>query len=424
MKKILLFIVVSCLAYIAIAQTDLLSPKTEEQSQTQVEEKGFRESLNEQDEGRLQASEHLKASMLECLDKSTLSAETKATFSKEYAGTNLLFLAIGVISIVIAIIIRLILGTTISKISEKLEAKKKSFGFYLHDVIKPLNAFILLSAIYVLAYLNIANLMAMVVIFKILAIYALWICLSFILSLIRTFFKLFAGKVEKTKPSLFMLISLFRSIAISLAVIIFLLLVLENFGVNISAIIASLGIGGAALAFASQDTIANFFGSVAIIIDRPFIVGDEVIIANWHGFIEEIGLRSTKLRTFHSELISIPNSTLANAHIRNNSARTIRRVEFSVGLVYSTTKEQLQSAVEAIETALKNTENVEVVIVRFDEFADSSLNISIIYLCKITDYAEFMRIKELANYNVMDAVRNLGLSMAFPSRSLYIEKND
>ncbi len=120
-------------------------------------------------------------------------------------------------------------------------------------------------------------------------------------------------------------------------------------------------------------------------------------------------------------MVSIPNSILANEHIKNNSLREIRRVSMKIGLVYSTTQEEMKMAVEAITTALENTEHVQVKTVRFDEFADSSLNITVTYACTLTVYHEFMQVKEIASFNIMKAVRDLGLSMAFPSRSLYIE---
>ncbi len=201
------------------------------------------------------------------------------------------------------------------------------------------------------------------------------------------------------------------------------LVILDTLGANITAVVASLGIGGAALAFASKDTIANFFGSMSLIIDRPFVVGDWISAAGVEGIVEFIGFRSTRIRTFPRTVVSIPNFVLANETVENWSKRNKRRVTMTVGLTYSTTAEQIVQIVEDIKTLLKNNPKVDSsdVRVNFSGFGDSSLDISILYYVFELDPIPFGEAVQDVNIDIMRAVQKRNLSFAFPSRSLYVE---
>ncbi|MBR4598125.1 MAG: mechanosensitive ion channel family protein [Opitutales bacterium] len=201
--------------------------------------------------------------------------------------------------------------------------------------------------------------------------------------------------------------------------------VLTNCGVNVNTIVASLGIGGMALAFASQDTIANFFGSVSIILDRPFIVGDWVKTSSCEGNIEAIGFRSTRIRTFANTVVTIPNSILAKDSVENLSKMGARKVTQTLGFTYSSAPEQIEEFLPKLRELILNLEGVDKrngVRAEFLEFDNSSLNIILVFYTKKIDFASFADTRTRANLAIMRLAKDCGLSFAFPSTSVYIEK--
>ncbi len=199
--------------------------------------------------------------------------------------------------------------------------------------------------------------------------------------------------------------------------------ILQEWGINVSAFVASLGLGGLAFALAAKDTVANLFGSLVIFGDRPFKVGDWVETPLVEGFIEEIGIRSTKVRTFAQALVSVPNATLANTPITNWSRMGKRRIRTRIGLTYNTTVEQMQAIVGDIKTMLKHHPEIhqETILVNFDEFENSALSIFLYCFTKTTVWNDYLHVKEDVNFKIMQIVAKHGTSFAFPSQSLYVE---
>ncbi|RLG38368.1 MAG: mechanosensitive ion channel family protein, partial [Thermoproteota archaeon] len=155
------------------------------------------------------------------------------------------------------------------------------------------------------------------------------------------------------------LIPLFRKAAKIFVAVMAFVVAVQNLGYSISGLLAGLGIGGLAIALAARDTLANVFGSITILIDKPFKVGDWVSGPGFEGVVEEIGFRSTRIRTFHKTLISIPNNTLVNMTIDNRQAMPMRRMDFVVGVTYDTTVEQMRRALEEIRNILVSHEGVD-----------------------------------------------------------------
>jgi len=199
--------------------------------------------------------------------------------------------------------------------------------------------------------------------------------------------------------------------------------VVQLLGYNVSSLLAGLGIGGLAVALALQDTLGNFFGSVFIFLDRPFAVGDWVKVEDVEGTVEKIGFRSTRIRTWPATLVSIPNKTMASAVIDNWSKMPKRRVMQTVGLTYETTADQMEEAVRAMRSIIESDEGVdkEFIVVRFTDFGDSSLNILVYYYTRGITFAEHLETKERINLAIMRALQDMGLSIAFPTRTLYFE---
>jgi len=203
-----------------------------------------------------------------------------------------------------------------------------------------------------------------------------------------------------------------------------LLVVAQNMGYSISGLLASLGIGGIAIAMAAKDTIANVFGSIMILVDRPFTVGDWVKTSEFEGVVEEIGFRSTKIRTFAKTLVNVPNSSLANMVIDNIDARSVRRIKMRIGLTYDTTPAQMNAAIKGIEQILLEHPGVDqsYKLVKFDEFEDSSLSIFLYYFSASKVWDEYLQVRQEINLQIMALLESLELGFAFPTRTLHIEK--
>ena len=200
-------------------------------------------------------------------------------------------------------------------------------------------------------------------------------------------------------------------------------MVVQNLGYSVGSLLAGLGIGGAALAFASRDTVANFFGSIVIFLDRPFQIGDWIEVGSVEGTVEEVGLRVTTIRTFANSLITMPNSSFTTTAINNWSRMKKRRIMFTIGVTYDATPEQLQQAVQAIRDVIESDERLDqsFYLVNFFEFGAHSLDIYCYLFTRTTNWAEHMQIRQEFLLAVMVAIQKLGLSFAFPSQSIYLE---
>ncbi len=201
------------------------------------------------------------------------------------------------------------------------------------------------------------------------------------------------------------------------------LMVIQNLGYSVSGLLASLGIGGLAVALAARDTLANVFGSIMILVDRPFGLGDWIKTGDLEGTVEEVGFRSTKIRTFAKTLISVPNSVIANQAINNFSRMPKRRIKLTVGVTYSTTPGQMRRAVEAIRQMLREHPAIDqdFFLVNFTDFAPSSLDIMVYCFTRTTVWAEYLDARQDVCLKIMEILEELGLEIAFPSRSIYIE---
>ncbi|RUM73018.1 MAG: mechanosensitive ion channel family protein [Sulfurovum sp.] len=200
--------------------------------------------------------------------------------------------------------------------------------------------------------------------------------------------------------------------------------ILQVWGINVTALIASLGLGGLAFALAAKDTAANLFGSFAILADKSIRIGEWIKVENVEGVVEDIGMRTTKIRSFEKSLITVPNSIVANAPIENFSRRGVRRIKMHIGLVYGTSQEQIGKIVSEIKTMLQNHEGIsqkETMLVNFDNFGDSSLDIFIYTFTATANWERYLAIREDINLKIMQIVETNNSVFAFPSRSIYVE---
>ena len=206
------------------------------------------------------------------------------------------------------------------------------------------------------------------------------------------------------------------------AVIFGVLVIAQSQGLPVQSFLAGLGIGGLAFALAAQDTIANLFGSLVVVMDQPFKVGDIVKIGANEGKVEDIGLRSTKIRTAARTIIVIPNKSVAGEAITNFTRMPQRRVDQTLGLTYDTTPEQLEAVLEDIRAVLRNDPGVhqDTIVVNFANYGASSLDIQVLWFAADPDWGKHMALRERINLKIMRAVAARGLSFAFPTQTMHL----
>lgn len=209
-----------------------------------------------------------------------------------------------------------------------------------------------------------------------------------------------------------------------IAVFIALASFLQTHGYSVSSLIAGFGITGLAVGLAANATLSNIFGTIAIISDKSFKMGDYIKIKDFEGIVEDINMRSTKIRTLDNALTIIPNSEIANTEIVNISAAHRKRLFETIGVTYDTTNEKLQQAVKIVEEILENAPEISKdFIVNINALADSAIEIRVHAYVKTRVFATFLKIKEKFLLEVIKQFRENGIEFAFPSQSIYIEKN-
>lgn len=200
------------------------------------------------------------------------------------------------------------------------------------------------------------------------------------------------------------------------------LLILQNGGYNVAGLIAGLGIGGVAVALAAKDTLANLFGSLSLLMDRPFAVGDYVRFDVYEGTVERIGLRSTRLRTPDGLVVAVPNERIASAPVTNVSQRETRRMVMNLGLVYDLTSDEMRKALGIVRDVFAQHEQTEDAWVFFNEFGESALNIQVTYWCKLVTPREFLQAVEEINLEIKSRFEAAGIEMAFPTRTVLLKQ--
>jgi MscS family membrane protein len=206
-------------------------------------------------------------------------------------------------------------------------------------------------------------------------------------------------------------------------VVVAILVTLDNIGVNITAAIASLSIGGLAIGLAAQDTLANLFGAVAVFVDKPFRIGDRIQLEGVDGTVESIGMRSTRVRNLDGHLITVPNKTMGNATITNITRRPNIKTEMNFGLTYDTSVEKLRRAVQILDETYRGHAHTHDLIISFNKFADSSLNILVVHWWKGTDMRAYLAGLQELNFKVKERFEAEGLNFAFPSQTLYLKQD-
>lgn len=309
-----------------------------------------------------------------------------------------------------------------AKFSEKLSYRIDQV--LVNKLYKPLS-WLLFSIVWIFSLESLALSSSLLSLFKLsfkflFSVSSVWFLYSFsyILSEVLA---LWAAKTENNLDD--ELVPLFSKLLRFALVLLGSLMVLQNMGINVMSVMAGLGLGGLALALAAKDTAANLFGSIMILLDRPFKVGDWIVVGDVEGTVESIGFRSTKLKTFYESSIIIPNAILANKNINNMQDRSSRRLKFHLGVSYSTSPDQIEAFMQGIKNIIlaHETTDKETYYVAFDEFGDFSLNILVQCFFRVKDRKQELKARRILCMEMLRLAHRLKVEFAFPTQSLHVE---
>mgnify|MGYP006300761555 CR=1 FL=1 len=200
-----------------------------------------------------------------------------------------------------------------------------------------------------------------------------------------------------------------------------LIIVFDNMGVQITALITGLGIGGVAIALAAQAILGDLFSYFTIFFDRPFEVGDFIKVGEFRGTVEHIGIKTSRVRSLSGEELVFSNTDLTNSRLQNYGKMMDRRVIFQIGVTYDTSLEKLQSIQSMIKDIIDRTEQAEYERAHFHSFGDFSLNFEIVFLVLSNDYLHYMNVRHAVNMDIVKRFREEGIEFAFPTQTIELQ---
>ena len=200
------------------------------------------------------------------------------------------------------------------------------------------------------------------------------------------------------------------------------LIILSNWGFDVTSLIAGLGIGGIAIAFALQNILSDIFSSFSIFFDKPFQVGDFIIVGSDMGTVEKIGLKSTRLRTLQGQELVISNKELTETRVNNYKKMEKRRIVFTFGVLYETPTKKLKKIPEIVASIISKEELADLDRIHFKEFGDFSLNFEVVYYVSTPDYNDYMDTQQSINFAIKDAFEKEGIEFAYPTQTIFVKK--
>jgi small-conductance mechanosensitive channel len=251
------------------------------------------------------------------------------------------------------------------------------------------------------------------------AILIVFFITRFSVSLIIFFIDIFwLSKDDSKGSSITVLINMvIRIIVWTLA----LLILLDNAGIKISGLIAGLGVGGVAIAFASQSILRDIFNYFTIFFDRPFEIGDFLVIDKFAGVVEHIGIKTTRLRSLGGEQLIFSNTDLTGSRVRNYKSMQERRVVFSFGVTYQTPIPKLKKISEEIKKIIESIDTARFDRAHFQKFGDSSLDFEVVYYVLSGDYSTYMDLQQEINIEIMHLLKKMKVEFAYPTRTIFMQ---
>ncbi|MGB5216922.1 MAG: mechanosensitive ion channel family protein [Smithella sp.] len=326
------------------------------------------------------------------------------------------------ILIVVFTVLKIILRVAIHKLTKLAAATENQIDDLLVETLKKTKFFVLLVAsAYLASYAitlkpSIAVLWQKAVILILILQLGLWTSAGISFWLGRTIRK----RMDQDTSSV-TTITFLGFVARLLLWIIVLLLILDNLGVNITGLVAGLGIGGIAVALALQNILGDLFASLSIVLDKPFVIGDFVVVDSLSGTIEHIGLKTTRIRSLSGEQLIFSNNDLLKSRVHNYKRMSERRIVFSFGVVYQTPMEKLKAIKEIVSDIIKKEKNARLDRVHFKEYGDSSLNFEVVYFVNDPDYNIYMDVQEAINLEIFRRFLEEGIEFAYPTRTIFIQ---
>lgn len=223
-------------------------------------------------------------------------------------------------------------------------------------------------------------------------------------------------------PAAAMTVSALAMIGKLVLLVLILLLALENMGIDVTALIAGLGVGGIAVALAVQNILGDLLASLSIVFDKPFVPGDFVIVGDQMGTVRHIGMKTTRLESLSGEQLIFSNNDLLQSRIRNFKRMQERRVVFAVGVTYDTPRAILRKIPVALRESVEAQQDVRFDRAHFKDFGDFSLNYEIVYYVLSPDFALYMDVQQAINLAIHERFEQLGVEFAFPTQTLYVQK--
>lgn len=249
------------------------------------------------------------------------------------------------------------------------------------------------------------------------------ILVAFILTRVVNVFTAWYSEKKSTEGMSEHIIFVMRTIINAFIYFFAFLIILYVNQVDLSGVVVGLGVGGIAIAFALQSVLSDAFSAFSIYFDRPFEIGDFIIVGEYSGTVKKIGMKSTRVQLLQGEELVVANSVLTTTNVRNFKKMKQRRVNFGFGVVYATPSEKLKKIPDIVKKIIDGNKLTTPDRIHFKEFGDFSLNFEVVYYVQNRDYAVFMDVQQDINFKIKEAFEKEGIEMAFPTRTIYMANN-
>ncbi|MBU2542073.1 mechanosensitive ion channel family protein [Patescibacteria group bacterium] len=321
-------------------------------------------------------------------------------------------------TLIILKFVQLVILVRLKKLAKKTTTEIDDTVIAIFESIKPW-LYLLVSVFVAIKYLSLPDLVGK-------AVYVLLV-IGVVYEVVRAFEKVLDyllyrqiqknenGNTEQSKS----MMRILKLIAQVVLWIIAFLMILSNLGINITSLVASLGIGGIAVALALQNVLSDLFSSFSIFIDKPFEVGDYIQIGKDSGTVERIGMKTTRIKTLQGEELVISNKELTTARVQNFKRMEKRREAFIIGVTYETEKTKLEKIPELIKQVVDKVDMATFDRCHFSTYGDSSLNFDIVYFIDEPDYRLYMDVKQNVNLGIFEAFEKAGIEFAYPTQLVY-----
>ena len=344
----------------------------------------------------------------------------------EFLGNSLVSYLNSLLFIILCVILIIILKRIAKQVFKKRKQGKFDLGYmffiFFDSLSLPLYLLFLLyfSTFFLVLEGNVSNVLKILFIILVF-VFIIRLFVRMLKFLTNEYIELKEKQGEKVNRSF---MHFLRNIIIGILWTIGLIILFSNLGVDVTALVTGLGIGGIAVALAIQNILGDVFSSISIFLDKPFEEGDFIVIGSDAGVIKKIGVKTTRIQTLQGEELVIANKELVSQRIHNFKKLEKRRVVFNIGVTYGTPVDKLKTARDIIEKVIDYIELAKLDRVHFSKFGDFALSFETVYYVNVSDYKKYMDIQQEINLRIIEEFNNAGIEMAFPTQTLYLKKED